>query len=108
MARKSALYYAAADAPASGTIRAATDRADPLKPDATRDVVKEREITTGVCYCCKTAAAARPDGTLFTAWRQVYPGNIRDIAFSVSGDAGAFVLAPGAHQPGRLGHQRLP
>ena len=94
MARKSALYYAAAHPPASGTSRAATDSADPLKPDATRDVVKEREITTGVCYCCKTAAAARPNGTLFTAWRQVYPGNIRDIAFSVSGDAGGSFSTP--------------
>jgi hypothetical protein len=94
MARKSALYYAAAPARASGTNRAATDRPDPLKPDAARDVVREREITTGVCYCCKTAAAARADGTLFTAWRHVYPGNIRDISFSVSADAGRSFSPP--------------
>src|SRR5215207_9638183 len=94
MARKSALYYAAAPARASGTNRAAIDRPHPLKPDAARDVVEEREITTGVCYCCKTAAAVRPDGTLFTAWRHVYPGNIRDIAFSVSADAGRSFSPP--------------
>jgi hypothetical protein len=86
MARNSALYYAA--------VPAAAGRPDPLKPDAERDGVKEREITTGVCYCCKTAAAARPDGTLFTAWRHVYPGNIRDIAFSVSADAGRSFSPP--------------
>jgi hypothetical protein len=94
MARKSALYYAAAHPPASGTNPTVADRPDSLKPDTARDVVTEREITTGVCYCCKTAAAARPNGTLFTAWRQVYPGNIRDIAFSMSGDAGRSFSPP--------------
>ena len=94
MAQKSALYYAAVEGRAGGTLRAPTDRAVPLSPDATGGAITEREITKGVCYCCKTAAAARPDGTLFTAWRQVYPGNIRDIAFSVSGDAGRSFSPP--------------
>jgi hypothetical protein len=30
-----------------------------------------------------------PTGTLFAAWRHVYPGNLRDIAFTSSTDAGA-------------------
>jgi hypothetical protein len=50
-------------------------------------------ITGGVCYCCKTALAAGADGTIYTAWRHVYPGNIRDIAFSMSRD-GARSFAP--------------
>jgi hypothetical protein len=94
MARKSALYYAAVHAPASRARGAPHDRPVPPQPDVANGVVAEREITTGVCYCCKTATAARPDGTLFTAWRQVYPGNIRDIALSVSADAGRSFAPP--------------
>jgi hypothetical protein len=55
---------------------------------------RERQITPGVCYCCKTALAAGVDGTLFAAWRHVYPGNIRDIAFSVSRDGGRSFSPP--------------
>jgi len=45
-------------------------------------VEPERQVTSGVCYCCKTAVAAAPDGAIVAAWRHVYPGNIRDIAFA--------------------------
>jgi hypothetical protein len=51
-------------------------------------------ITGGVCYCCKTALAAGSDGTILTAWRHVYPGNIRDIAFSLSPDGGRSFVPP--------------
>src|SRR5262245_37798199 len=45
-------------------------------------------ITGGVCYCCKTAFAVGRNGELFASWRHVYPGNLRDIAFTVSSDGG--------------------
>jgi len=45
-------------------------------------------ITGGVCYCCKTAVATGPDGAIYAAWRHVYPGNLRDIAFAMSRDGG--------------------
>jgi len=48
----------------------------------------EHELTKGVCYCCKTSLIAGPAGTLFAAWRHVYPGSQRDIAFSASRDGG--------------------
>ncbi len=48
----------------------------------------EHEITRGVCYCCKTAVAAAPDGAIFAAWRHVFAGNFRDIAFISSRDGG--------------------
>jgi hypothetical protein len=52
-------------------------------------------ISGGVCYCCKTALAAGANsGGIFAAWRQVYPGNIRDIAFARSGDGGKTFTAP--------------
>jgi hypothetical protein len=54
----------------------------------------EREITKGVCYCCKTALAAGADGALFAAWRHVYPGSFRDMAFAASRDGGRSFSAP--------------
>ena len=72
MAQKSGLYYASADTKAS----------------------PERQLTNGVCYCCKTALAAGPNGTLYAAWRHVYPGNLRDMAFTVSRDGGRTFSPP--------------
>ena len=54
----------------------------------------ERQLTPGVCYCCKTALAVAPDGVIYAAWRHVYPGNLRDIAMSVSRDSGRSFSAP--------------
>lgn len=54
----------------------------------------ERELAKGVCYCCKVAFAAGTSGSLFAAWRHVYQGNIRDIAFLVSRDGGRTFSAP--------------
>jgi hypothetical protein len=54
----------------------------------------ERALAMGVCYCCKTAVAVTPDGSIFAAWRHVYAGNLRDIAFSASRDGGRTFAAP--------------
>jgi hypothetical protein len=51
-------------------------------------------ITGGVCYCCKTSVAVGAAGAIYAAWRQVYPGNIRDIAFTWSRDGGRSFAAP--------------
>jgi hypothetical protein len=75
MAQRSGLYYGRVPAAVPETTSVAAAPA-------------ERELAKGVCYCCKTAFAAGRDGTLFAAWRQVYEGNIRDIAFAVSRDGG--------------------
>lgn len=53
-----------------------------------------RALTGGVCYCCKTALVAGADGSLYAAWRHVYPGNIRDIAFTLSRDGGHTFATP--------------
>jgi hypothetical protein len=53
-----------------------------------------RPLTGGVCYCCKTALAVGPDGSIYAAWRHVYPGNIRDIGFTSSRDGGRTFAAP--------------
>ena len=48
----------------------------------------ERELFKGVCYCCKTALAAGPNGRIYAAWRHVFANNMRDIAFTASSDGG--------------------
>lgn len=63
MAQKSGLYYATADG-------------------------VERELFKGVCYCCKTAMATGPKGEIYAAWRHVFAGNMRDMAFTASRDGG--------------------
>ena len=51
-------------------------------------------VARGVCYCCKTALTTDGSGTLYAAWRHVYEGNVRDIAFSKSADGGRSFTAP--------------
>jgi hypothetical protein len=56
-------------------------------------------VTGGVCYCCKTALVVGANGTtadrsIFAAWRHVYPGNLRDMAFTVSRDGGRTFAPP--------------
>jgi hypothetical protein len=53
-----------------------------------------RALTAGVCYCCKTAVASAADGAIYAAWRHVYAGNVRDIAFTASRDGGRTFMSP--------------
>jgi len=52
-----------------------------------------RAVAGGVCYCCKTALLSSGDA-VYAAWRHVYPGNLRDIAFTISRDGGRTFSAP--------------
>jgi hypothetical protein len=65
-------------------------------PSADGRQVSARPITGGVCYCCKTAVAVRPTGggDIYAAWRHVYAGNLRDIAFTMSRDGGRTFAPP--------------
>ena len=51
-------------------------------------------VIGGVCYCCKTATAFGLAGEVYVAWRHVYSGNLRDIAFASSGDGGRTFVPP--------------
>lgn len=73
MAQKSALYYAST---------------------SSSEAAPERALAHGVCYCCKTALATGSGGAVFAAWRHVYAGNRRDIAFAASHDGGRSFDAP--------------
>ena len=48
----------------------------------------ESLIATGVCFCCKTAVAVDARGSVYAAWRHIFPGSMRDIAFARSTDGG--------------------
>ncbi len=48
----------------------------------------ESVIATGVCFCCKTAVAVDSRGVVYAAWRHIFPGSMRDIAFAKSTDGG--------------------
>jgi hypothetical protein len=48
----------------------------------------ERELFKGVCYCCKTAMATGTKGEIYAAWRHVFAGSMRDMAFTASRDGG--------------------
>jgi hypothetical protein len=52
-----------------------------------------RALTGGVCYCCKTAVVTAGDA-IYAAWRHVYPGNLRDMAFTMSRDGGRTFSPP--------------
>jgi hypothetical protein len=71
MAMKSRLHYATYG-----------DRATP-----------EQMLAPGVCYCCKTALAPTAKGVL-AAWRHVFDGNMRDMAFALLGSPGAAAAPP--------------
>jgi len=59
-----------------------------------RTRVDDRVVASGVCYCCKTALVSTSKGML-AAWRHVYEGNMRDIAY-------AWLDRPVADPPARV------
>ena len=46
------------------------------------------------CPCCRTAIAAGPDGSLYLAWRAIFPGDVRDVVVMRSPDGGDTWDAP--------------
>jgi BNR repeat-like domain len=47
-----------------------------------------RVMTGEACSCCRTAIAEAPNGGLYIAWREVFPGNVRDIVVARSPNRG--------------------
>lgn len=109
MAQHSGLYYRKVGDPEGSPLHrdrgvgdpsGLTSRGDPLgltsrgDPLGSPEESPERQLFTGVCYCCKVAMATMPGGGIAAAWRHVYEGNIRDIAFSISRDDGGTFSPP--------------
>jgi hypothetical protein len=58
-------------------------------PDGGKHWMPNLRVTTGeACPCCRTTMASAPNGTLYLAWRQVFPGNVRDVVVARSPDGG--------------------
>jgi hypothetical protein len=89
--REAHVHGATGAEPADGVARAQLSKLFFAHLD---DTGSARAITGGVCYCCKTAVAVGPDGAIYAAWRHVYPGNVRDIAFTMSRDGGRTFSEP--------------
>lgn len=51
-------------------------------------------VAEGTCQCCRTGLAVAQDGTVYIAWRHIFPGGVRDIAVARSDDRGASFSAP--------------
>ena len=85
-----------AHAAASASKGDATERAQLSKLFFARldDPASARSVASGVCYCCKTALTVGTDGLIYAAWRHVYPGTRRDIAFAMSRDGGRSFTMP--------------
>jgi hypothetical protein len=47
-----------------------------------------RKVGADTCVCCRVAAATGPGDTVALTWRQVLPGDIRDMVLAVSRDGG--------------------
>jgi hypothetical protein len=96
-ARSAAAGHHHGDAPSTtaaaedSVARAATSR---LYVGSTDGSLPVQALVHGVCYCCKTAVAVSPTGDVVTAWRHVYQGGFRDIAFSRSADGGRTFSTP--------------
>jgi len=53
----------------------------------------EHLVQANVCFCCKTAVATAGEH-VYSAWRHIYPGSLRDIAVARSNDNGVTFGAP--------------
>lgn len=40
------------------------------------------------CVCCRTFATTAPDGTVYVAWRKIFPGSVRETVVARSTDDG--------------------
>lgn len=49
--------------------------------------LQEVRVDTDVCFCCKTAIVTRGQD-VYTAWRDLFPGGVRDISVAHSTDGG--------------------
>lgn len=69
--------------------------------DRGQTVGKNQKVDENTCVCCRTALATALDGTVYLAWRKIFPGNIRETVVARSVDGGlAF------SEPVIVGHDR--
>jgi hypothetical protein len=84
-------HLASGQKPAEGVARAQQSK---LMFSRLGESGSSHQLTGGVCYCCKTAIATDSAGGVYAAWRHVYEGNVRDLAFTKSSDGGRTFAPP--------------
>lgn len=57
-------------------------------------VEKNLKIDENTCVCCRTAITTAPDGTVYVAWRKIFPGEIRETVVARSMDGGRSFSEP--------------
>ncbi|HBR16627.1 MAG: hypothetical protein A3G39_09125 [Deltaproteobacteria bacterium RIFCSPLOWO2_12_FULL_43_16] len=62
--------------------------------DGGRTFEKNIKLDDNACPCCRTAAAAADDGTIYVSWRKVFDGDIRDMVVAASKDNGRTFQQP--------------
>jgi hypothetical protein len=62
--------------------------------DAGRTFGPATVIDDASCPCCRTSLAVAPDGTVYVAYRKIFPGDVRDIAIARSEDGGRTFSGP--------------
>ena len=87
--------------------------------DHGRTVAKNLKADENTCVCCRTSLTTAPDGTLYVAWRKVFPGEVRETVVAHSTDGGntfSFPVIVGddkwvfpgcPHRPASIGTDRL-
>ncbi len=58
--------------------------------DRGRSFERPVKVDGGTCPCCRPALAFSADGTVYVAWRKVFPGQYRDIVVASSSDGTHF------------------
>jgi hypothetical protein len=87
--------------------------------DHGRTVAKNFKVDENTCVCCRTSLTTGQDGTLYVAWRKIFPGDIRETVVARSTDGGntfsspvivgqdRWVFSGCPHRPASIGTDRL-
>jgi len=67
-------------------------------PDFGRTWERNQAVWGGACPCCRITLAREPDGRVAAAWRQHFPGNVRDVVIAA--------VAPSPGTPVRVNQDR--
>ncbi|QXD15065.1 glycoside hydrolase [Rhodocaloribacter litoris] len=62
--------------------------------DGGRSFEETAVVAADTCPCCRTALAVAEEGTVYLAWRHIFPGGERDIALARSTDGGRTFTEP--------------
>ncbi len=62
--------------------------------DGGKTVERNMKLDENTCICCRTALTTGPDGTVYVAWRKIFPGDVRETVVARSTDGGRSFSPP--------------